>query len=86
MPFATDSFERLFGATEGITVSPSDSTDLSIGFCRGILVGVSGSLSVVGTGGSVINFPTLAAGVIHPICATRIRATGTSATGIVAVK
>lgn len=86
MPFATDSFERLFGATEGVSVTPSDSADLSIGFCRGILVGTAGSLSVIGTSGGTINFPTLIAGVIHPICATRIRATGTTATGIVAVK
>jgi hypothetical protein len=86
MAFATDSFERLFGATDGISVTPSDSVDLSIGFCRGILVGVSGALSVVTTSGTTVTFPTVVAGVIHPICATRIRATGTSATGIVAVK
>lgn len=86
MAFATDSFERLFGATDGIDVAPSDSADLSLGFCRGIIVGVAGAVSVLGTSGTVINFPLLVAGVIHPICATRIRATGTTATGIVAVK
>jgi hypothetical protein len=86
MPFVTDSFERLYGATEGISVTPSNTVDLSIGFCRGILVGVAGSLSVIGTSGVTMTFPTLIAGVVHPICATRILATGTSATGIVAVK
>lgn len=86
MAFATDSFERLFGATDGISVTPSDSADLSIGFCRGILVGVAGALSVVTTSGTTVTFPVVVAGVIHPICATRIRATGTTATGIVAVK
>lgn len=86
MPFSTDSHERLYGATDGQSVTPSDSTDLSIGFCRGILVGSSGSLKATLVSGTVVTFPSLAAGVIHPVCATRIWATGTSATSIVAVK
>jgi hypothetical protein len=86
MGFTTDSPDRIYGATDGQPVTPSDSTDLAIKFSRGVLVGTSGSLNVVLVSGTVIQFPTLAAGVIHPICASRILATGTTATNIIAVK
>jgi hypothetical protein len=65
-------------------VTPSDSTDLAF-VSRGILVAVSGNVQIMGKNDSVTCVLFLAAGIIHPIMATRIYATNTSATGIVAV-
>ena len=84
--FTTDSPDRIYGATDGQSVTPSDSADLAIGFCRGILVGTAGAVRVTLVSGTLVTFPSLVAGVIHPISATRIWASGTSASSIVAVK
>lgn len=64
----------------------SDSVDL-LQECSGIIVGVSGDVSVqqihpeTGAEEAVV-YPALAAGVVHPISALRINATNTTATGI----
>jgi hypothetical protein len=66
-------------------VTPNNSTDLATP-TRGVYVGVSGDLKVDLVGGSTeITFVGLASGVIHPIQARRIYATGTSATNIVGI-
>lgn len=68
-------------------ITPSNSTDLAA-LTRGIYVGVSGDLKVdlydletVTT----VTFVGLASGVIHPIRAQRVYATGTTATSILGV-
>lgn len=71
-------------AENALNVTPNDSTDLA-STSVGIYVGVSGDLKVTLKGGAVITFIGLSSGVIHPIAATRIWATGTTATNIVAV-
>jgi hypothetical protein len=85
MAFSTDTPERLYGAMDGAAITPSDTADVSIKFTRGIIVGGAGAVKVTLSSGAVLIFPSLAAGIIHPICATRIWATGTNATSIVAV-
>ncbi len=65
-------------------VTPSDSVDLTY-VTRGIYVGATGTLKVTMLGGEAVTFTGLAAGVIHPIRASRIWATGTSATTILAI-
>lgn len=72
-------------ADEAFAVTPNNSTDLAT-YTRGLYVGVSGDVKVDLVGGSTeITFVGLAAGVIHPIQAKRVYATGTSATSIVGI-
>ncbi len=76
-------------AISGHVVTPSDSVDLPH-LSRGINVAVAGTVKYNPAGGTsnasdatVTLF--LVAGVIHPVAASRIYATGTTATGIVTV-
>lgn len=64
-------------------IAPSDSVDLDR-TTRAIAVGTAGTVRVTTTGGTTATV-TVAAGVPFPIRCTRIWATGTSATGIVAL-
>lgn len=68
----------------GFAVTPNDSANLSA-TTTGIYVGVSGHVKVDMANGNTITFPNLQAGVIHPIRARRVYATGTTATSIVGV-
>lgn len=71
-------------ALNGRAVTPSDTVDM-LDCARGVYVGTAGDLKVITIGGDTITFVGLVAGVIHPICAARIFATGTTADNIVAV-
>lgn len=56
---------------------------------RGFILGTSGAVAVVEPGdpnASPVVLPPLAAGVVHPCAASKIRATGTTATGIIGVR
>ncbi len=81
---------RANGVHDAELVTPDDGADLgkiaSGEFLQtiGILVGASGDVRVTLTSGTTITLPALAGGVWHPIEATRVLATGTTATGIVA--
>ncbi|MNY14738.1 hypothetical protein D3C86_1479240 [compost metagenome] len=66
-------------------VTPSDTTDLPGGNCIGIYVGVAGNLTIVNPDGSEVLITNLFAGVVYPFPAKRIKATGTTASGILAV-
>lgn len=72
-------------ATDAVAVTPNDSADLASKPTKGVYVGVSGDIKITLQGGSTASFVGLAAGVIHPIAAMRIWATGTTATSILAV-
>lgn len=76
-------------AIDAEAVTPSDTADIpgraQRGPTRGILVGASGDVAVVMSSGRTVVWPALAAGIIHPISCTRVKSTGTAATGIVAV-
>lgn len=65
-------------------VTPNDSADLAY-VTRGVYVGGTGTLKVTMLGGEAVTFTGLAAGVIHPIRASRIWSTGTSATTILGI-
>lgn len=86
MAIQTDNYERTYAANTGISVTPSDSTDLSIGFSRAIFVGGAGNLAVTMIDGTALTFTGVVAGSILPIAVTRIKSTGTTATNIVALK
>lgn len=63
-------------------VTPSDSTNLTAP-TRGIYVGVGGNISVI-IGGATVLFENVPVGIL-PIQVTRIRATGSTATKLVAL-
>ena len=72
--------------SRAVAITPDDSNDLA-DRTRGIYVGVSGDLSVIlAEDTTAVTFVGLAAGVVHPIAAIRIRSTGTTATSIVALR
>lgn len=74
---------------QGISVTPNDTTAISHPpgdtFTKGLYVGVTGNISVLMAGGATVIFTNISAGVIHPISAIRVNATGTTATGIIAI-
>lgn len=64
-------------------VTPSDSTDLST--FRMLYVGGAGAVAVVLTNGATVTFAAVPAGTILPIIGAKVKATGTTATSIVAM-
>ena len=81
-PFSSKPTELNSPLRDFFAITPSDDTDLPTA-ARGILVGVSGDVAVIGVGGSSsVVIPALAAGVWHPMNVKRVLSTGTTATGI----
>tara|TARA_R110000787_G_scaffold99975_1_gene204778 strand:- start:186 stop:446 length:261 start_codon:yes stop_codon:yes gene_type:complete len=70
-------------ASDAFAVTPSDSVDLAF-IARSLFIGVAGTVSVITKEGTTVSF-TLPAGFILPLEVSRVRATGTTATGIVAL-
>lgn len=68
-----------------VAVTTSDSVDLTNGATFGLDVGVSGDVVAIMSNGNTFTFTGLAAGVVHPLSVTRVKATGTTATNINAV-
>lgn len=66
------------------TVAPNDSMDLPGGITRAVYVGGAGVLAVIDTRGFEALIPS-AAMQYHPIRVRRIKATGTTATGVLAL-
>ena len=78
------SIDHLGPARHGTAVTPSDTADLTVA-SRGLIVGSSGNVQVTFVGGETVVLPSLAAGVLHAIAASRIWSTNTTAATIVAV-
>lgn len=72
------------GAVALRSVVPADATDLPDGVCRGLGCLVAGTASVVALADDTPQTIYLVPGAVHPVRAKRVRATGTTATGIVA--
>jgi hypothetical protein len=73
-------------ATYGLAVTPHDTNALTNGACKALFVGTGGNITMRGSGGSVDQvWKNVANGQILPICALYIRATGTTATDILAL-
>lgn len=70
-------------AVRGVAVTPSDSA--TIPPTKGIYVGTAGNLAVTFPDGSVVTFTGIATGIVHPLCVTKVMATNTTASTIVAV-
>jgi len=71
-------------AYDGAAVTPSDSTDLALA-ARAIYVGGDGSITLDTLAGTTLTFVDCKAGIVLPIAARRVRATGTTATNLVAL-
>lgn len=68
--------------SRGLALTPDDGTDLPFAI-RGLMVSTAGDVSVVTTGGDTVTLPALQPGVQYAVLATRVRSTGSTATGIV---
>lgn len=65
-------------------VTPSDVSDLPY-ITRGIMItGTAGNVALVFQDGSQVVLGGLSVGTLYPFAVTRVKATGTTATGIVA--
>lgn len=65
-------------------VTASDSTDLPDGPCRGFHVNVAGDVCFIDLSGNTVTL-TVTAGAPLPYAVSRIKSTGTTATGIFAL-
>lgn len=72
-------------AQKAVSVTPNDTTNLSGGATKGIYIGGTGNISVTMADGTDVVFTALSSGMIHPISVLKVKATGTTATNIVAV-
>lgn len=68
---------------KAVAVTPSDATVLEAS--KGLYIGGSGNVAVTMKDGTSVTFTGISAGMIHPISVTKVKATGTTATNIVAV-
>lgn len=82
---AVEGGQHGFSAPFAAAVTPSNTVDL-VFFSRALYVGVTGDVSVIMAGdGATVVFPAVPAGTVLPIRVSRVRATGTTASSIVAV-
>lgn len=82
--------QRVDPSAQGaITVTTSDTVNLAFPtgttYTRGVYVAVTGALKADMADGTTATFTGLAAGIVHPLGVKRIYATGTTATGILAL-
>lgn len=68
-------------ARSAVPASPDNS--VTFAYCRAIYVGTGGNLSVVTEAGETVTLTNIADGTIIPLAVVSIRATGTTASGIV---
>lgn len=68
-----------------LTVTPSDSTVLPADV-RALYVGTGGNLVVTDQAGTDATFPNVPTGALLPIRATKVKATGTTASTIIALR
>ena len=71
-------------ARHAFAVTPSDSVSFTTS-CRALYIGNAGNVALVTVGGDEVTFVGLAAGSILPVATSRVDATGTTATNIVAL-
>lgn len=74
----------LWSANFAVAITKHDSTNFPDGQCRGIYVGVGGDVVAI-VDGAAITFKNAPSGAILPVQATRVNATNTTATDMVAL-
>lgn len=67
-----------------VLVTPSDSTDLTLR-ARGLYIGTGGTLVVQGNDSADVTFLNVPNGTILPIAVSRVKATGTTCSNIIAL-
>jgi hypothetical protein len=72
------------GYSQAVAITPHDSTNFTEGATRAIHVSVAGAIVAI-INGSAVTFPNVPAGLFM-VEATRVNATGTAATGLVALR
>ena len=72
-------------ATNAISVTPDDANDLATTPTEGLYIGVTGNVKVDMIDGSTITFTALKGGIVYPYQVSRVYATDTTATDIVAL-
>lgn len=72
-------------AVDAFAVTPSDTVNYAQGMARGLYVGTAGAVSLVTAAGNTVVFPDVPAGSFLPVCSVRVNATGTAASGLVAL-
>ncbi len=82
-PYARDILQ-IGPARNAVAVTPSDSVDLGT-VPRAISVGADGDVVMTMSGNGQDVTISMVAGMLYPLAPTRIKATGTTATGIVAI-
>ena len=65
--------------------TPSDTLGFDTDVCRGILLEEDGAVKILTVAGDEVTIPNLAGGMIHPIQAQKVFATGTDATSVILV-
>lgn len=71
-------------ADHAFAITPSDGSDLAY-VPRAIYVGGYGDVAVITAGGETVTFVGMSAGDLLPVRASRVMATGTTATSIVGI-
>ena len=72
------------GYSKAVAIVPSDVTNFTDGACHAIYVGGAGNITAVVSGVAVL-FTAVPVGTVLKVRATRVNATGTAATGLVAL-
>ena len=71
-------------ARDAAPIVPNDAADLPF-VTRGLYVGGGGDVQVQMASGQTVTFENLAAGVVYPLRVSRVMATGTTATALIAL-
>lgn len=81
-PFANRARSAVGPLTRAAPVTPDDNTDLPFE-SRAVMVATAGNLAVTLADGDTIVLPALRPGVVYPLALTRVRASGSTASGAV---
>ena len=71
---------------DAVAVTPHDSNAQTLMPCDGLYIGGAGDVSVITRGGTTVLFKAVPVGTVIPIGVSRVRATDTDATYIVALE
>jgi hypothetical protein len=82
-PFAGFGGDMLAPSGDGVAVTPSDTVDLAV-LPRRLWSGSGGNIKINTAAGNPLTYTAVPAGTYLNVRASRVWATGTSATGIVA--
>lgn len=85
MPRIFDGSPELRHFSHAAAVTPNDSADLTVGQALSLYIGVSGDVALDTPTATNVLFKAVPVGVLN-VAATRVRATGTTATSIVALR